>query len=188
LIAKGTDPAGQRVVQRLTENGRVANTLKEAVDAWHAFRSKAWKERTATQVREYLDKDLLPSLKAWPLDVVTARELGELVAGIERRGSFDVAKKARQWLKAIFSYARAMGWTKNDPARDLAATAEKGPAAQNFPYSEPAELPAFLRQLAEADSALTVQDSAMLSIWLGNRPGVARTLKWAKLDLDAGVR
>lgn len=187
LIAGGVDPAEERLTKKLAARQHVANTFGGAAEAWHAFRSQAWSQRTAEQVREYLDKDLLPKLKARPLNSITSPELGVLVAGIEERGAFDVAKKTRQWLKAIFAYARANGWTSNDPARDLAAIAAKAPATRNYPHIEKEELPAFLARLAQVRSASTVKGCLMLSIWLGNRPGVTRTLKWSELDLSAGI-
>lgn len=187
LIAEGVDPAEHRVVQKLAQRQRIANTFGEAAEAWHLYRKAAWKPRTAAQVREYLDKDLLPSLRGRPLDAISAPELVALVAGIEQRGAFDVAKKIRQWLKAIYSYGRAMGWTEKDPTRDLLAVKGVAPPPRNFPHLEPDQLPAFLQELAKATGAPTVKGCAMLSVWLGNRPGVTRTLKWAELDLDAGL-
>ena len=187
LIAEGVDPQERRRVQRLTQRQHVANSFGEAAEAWYLYRSQAWKTRTADQVREYLDKDLLPFLRARPLDAISAPELVALVAGIERRGAFDVAKKVRQWLKQIYSHGRTMGWTEKDPARDLLAVKGLAPPPKNFPHLEPDQLPAFLRELAKTTSAPTVKGCAMLSIWLGNRPGVTRTLKWAELDLDAGL-
>ncbi|HUR42177.1 MAG TPA: integrase arm-type DNA-binding domain-containing protein [Verrucomicrobiae bacterium] len=127
LIDEGVDPAEERRAQRAAQREHVAHTFGEAAENWHAFRSKAWHPSTALQVREYLDADILPKLSKRPLASVTARELGDLVAGIEARGAFDVAKKTRQWLKAIFSYSRAKGFTANNPAGDLNAIAGKGP-------------------------------------------------------------
>ena len=108
LIDEGTDPADIRRVEKLAERERIANTFGEAAEAWHRFRSQAWDEKTAEQARVYLDKDMLPKLRGRPLDAVTPAELGALVGGIEGRGAFDVAKKTRQWLKAIYAYARAV--------------------------------------------------------------------------------
>jgi integrase len=104
-------------MEKLTKRERVASTFGEAAEAWHSFRSQAWDKKTTEQARTYLDKDMLPKLRSRPLDAILPAELGALVAGIEKRGAFDVAKKTRQWLKSIFSYARANGWTAADPAR-----------------------------------------------------------------------
>lgn len=184
LVAAGQDPADKRRVEKLALEERVANTFGEAADAWHDFRAKAWNAKTAEQVREYLDKDILPKLRSRPLDSIMAPELGALVSGIEARGAYDVAKKSRQWLKAIYSYARAKGWTSNDPARDLAAIALKGPGVRNYAHLSIADLPDFLRALDAYDGSDLVKACARLALWTANRPGVTRSLRWSELDLD----
>jgi len=184
LLDKGVDPADEKIEKKLAQNDRVANTFGEAAEAWHKFRSQAWNEKTSAQVRQYLDKDMLPRLRTRPLDSISPRELGDFVRGIEERQAFDVALKTRQWLKQIFSYARANGWTKNDPARDLAAIAAKGPGSQNYPHLSIDELPAFLRALETDQGSTLVKVCAMLALWTANRPGVTRTLRWSELNLD----
>lgn len=187
LVERGVDPADQRRIQKLNERQRVANTFGEAADAWHAFRAKAWDTKTSRQAKTYLDKDILPKLRSRPLDGISPAELGALVAGIEDRGAFDVAKKTRQWLNAIYSYARANGWTAADPARDLVAIAQRGPDPRNYAHLSLGELPDFLHALDASDSSLLVKYCARLALWTANRPGVTRTLRWSELDLDEGV-
>ena len=187
LIEAGIDPAEKRRAGKLAEREQVANTFEQAANAWHAFRSKAWNPKTSEQARVYLNKDLLPKLRNRPLDSITAAELGVLVAGIEKRGAYDVAKKTRQWLKAIYGYARAKGWTTADPAKDLAAIALRGPEKRNYPHLPLSELPAFLRALDAYDGSRLVKACAWLVLWTANRPGVTRTVRWDEIDLDAGI-
>lgn len=187
LIEAGTDPADQRRAEKMRERERVANTFGEAAEAWHGFRSQAWDNKTAEQARNYLNKDMLPKLRGRPLDAVSPTELGALVAGIEERHAFDVAKKTRQWLRAIYSYARAKGWTVNDPARDLAAIARPTPEKQNYAHLKLDELPDFLRELYAYDGSELVAACTKLALWTANRPGVTRTLRWDELDLDANL-
>lgn len=186
-IAEGLDPADTRKAEKLARRELVANTFGQAAEAWMAFRSKAWDTKTAEQARVYLDKDLLPKLRSRPLDHVSPAELGLLIGGIEQRGAYDVAKKARQWLKAIYSYARANGWTANDPARDLAAIMVKAPEQKNYAHLQVEELPGFLRALDAYDGSTLVAACAKLSLWTANRPGVTRSLRWDELNLDAGL-
>lgn len=187
LLVAGVDPADRRRAEKLVEHERVASKFGEAADAWHRFRSQAWDEKTAEQARNYLDKDMLPRLRTRPLDAISPAELAALVARIENRGAFDVAKKTRQWLKAIFSYARANGWTAADPARDLAAIAQRGPGKQHYAHLQFEELPHFLKALDAYDGSELVKACARLSLWTAKRPGVTRTLRWDELDLDAGL-
>jgi hypothetical protein len=101
LLDSGIDPAGNVRQQKVNAKHRAANTFKEAADAWYTFRLKRWRPRTAAQVRSYLDKDLLPALGRYPLDMITTQILAELVHKIDHRGAPDVAKKTRQWLRQI---------------------------------------------------------------------------------------
>jgi integrase len=187
MILAGKDPAEQRRIAKLAELERAGNNFGAAADAWHRFRSNAWDKKTAEQARAYLDKDLLPSLRNRALDAISPAELGKLIARIESRGAFDVAKKSRQWLKAIFSYSRANGWTQVDPARDLAALALPGPTKQSYAHLKLEELPDFLKALDGYDGSELVKACARLALWTANRPGVTRTLRWDELDLDAGL-
>lgn len=185
MIEAGTDPADERRLAKLAMRKRVANTFGEAAESWHRFRSQAWDEKTAEQARKYLDKDILPKLRNRPLDIILPAELGALLAGIEGRGAFDVAKKTRQWLKAIYSFSRANGWTANDPARDLSAIAQPAPEKRNFAHLQMEELPDFLRSVYAYEGSELVAACAKLAMWTANRPGVTRTLRWDELDLDA---
>ena len=187
MADQGTDPGDQRRVEKLVEKKRVANIFGEAAEAWYRFRSASWNAKTAAQARAYLDKDILPKLRSRPLDSISPAELGALVGGIEERGAFDVAKKSRQWIKAVYSYARASGWTANDPARDLAAIAQPGPGARNYPHLTVEELPGFLDALDSYDASTLVKSCAKLALWTANRPGVTRSVKWSELDLDGGI-
>jgi integrase len=187
LIEAGADPADRRRAEKLAERERIASTFGEAADAWHRFRSQAWDQKTAEQARTYLDKDMFPKLRSRPLAAITPAELGALIAGIERRGAFDIAKKTRQWLKAIYSYARANGWTAADPARDLAALAQRGPSVKNYAHLSLDELPDFLLAIDAYDGSELVKACARLALWTANRPGVTRTLRWSELDLDAAL-
>ena len=186
-IEAGVDPADRRRTEKLIERERIARTFGEAAEAWHRFRSLAWDDKTAEQARNYLKKDMLPKLRSRPLDAIAPAELGALVAGIEKRGAFDVAKKTRQGIKSIFSFARANGWTAGDPARDLAAIARPGPEKQHFAHLQVEELPGFLRALDTYDGSELVKACARLALWTANRPGVTRTLRWDELDLDSGL-
>ena len=138
--------------------------------------------RPASRHAPISDKGILPKLRSRPLESVTPAELGVLVAGIEDRGAFDVAKKTRQWLKTIHADARANGWSAIDPARDLAAIAQPGPGARNFAHRSIDERPDLLQALGEYEGSSLLKACTRLALWTANRPGVTRTLHWSELD------
>lgn len=183
-LAQGVDPAEERLQEKIDRNARAASDFGAAAEAWYAFRAKAWAQRTKAQVREYLDKDLIPKLGRRLLAAITTKELAAFTRAIEERGAPDVAKKARQWLAAIFQYARANGWTSNDPVRDLRAVVLPSHGGKNYAHLQVDELPGFLSKLDAIDASPLVKGAAMMALWTANRPGVTRTLRWDEVDLE----
>jgi integrase len=182
----GVDPAEKRKMEKQTNKEQMANTFGQAAEAWFSFHNE-WSERTAGLARMYLDNDLLPNLKTRPIDHITAIELGAVMAKIEARGAFDAARKVRGWLRAIFEYARAKGWTKVDPARDLDAVAQCAPAKRKHAHLQLDEFPDFLAKLDAYSGSVIVKSCTRLSIWTANRPGITRTLRWSEVNLSKGV-
>ena len=187
MIADGIDPAEQRLQHKLQQRQDADHTFGAAADAWFEFRSKAWAKRTSAQVRHYLDRDLIPALGKRPFIAITTKELAVFTGEIERRGAPDVAKKARQWLSAIYAYARANGWTDKDPVRDLRAVVLPAGSSQNYAHLRIDELPQFLHALHKSDSSPLVKAAVMLTLWTANRPGVTRTLRWTEIDLEQAI-
>lgn len=183
-LAGGVDPSEVLRQKKLDRVQRADATFFGAAQAWYEFRARAWAERTKEQVREYLDKDVIPALGKRPLDLITTKELAVFTSKIEERGAADVAKKVRQWLHSIFSYARGQGMTTNDPVRDLRALVLPLGKSKNYAHLAIEDLPEFLRRLDEFDASPMVKGATLLSLWTANRPGVTRTLRWSEIDLD----
>lgn len=187
LLDSGVNPREDRARKKVSAAQSTNNNFAEAANAWHAFRSQAWKSRTAQQVREYLDLDLLPALGRYSLDAVTTEILADLVHRIRDRGAPDVAKKARQWVGAIYAYARAKGWTSADPTKDLHAITMVNSDSGPYPHIQFEELPEFLAALKGVSASPFVKGATYLALWTASRPGVTRTLRWSEVDLDKGL-
>jgi len=183
LIAKGIDPAEERRRQRLGLMEQRTRTFAVAAESWYEYRCEEWKPATREQIRAYLDKDILPALGARPLDLIETAELADLLKRIRARGAKDVAKKARAWIKSIFTHARAEGLTKNAPDRDLGALLLRH-TAHNYPHIDFDHLPELLHRLDAENVSPLIKTATWLALWTANRPGVIRTLKWSELDLD----
>lgn len=186
IVDSGRNPRTDKKAATVEAKRAAFSKFADAANEWHAFRSKLWARRTIQQVREYLDRDLIKALGRLSLDEISPEVLAELLHNINDRAP-DVAKKARQWLGAIFQYARAKGWTKSDPTRDLKAITILGAESERHAHIALEEMPEFLRKLQAIEASPFVKGAAWLAIWTGNRPGVTRTLRWSEVDLDKRV-
>jgi integrase len=184
LLRDGIDPIEQRRSNKLALRIAVQNTFGAAAEAWYGFNSPRWSKSTAEKARQYLDKDLLPSLRSRPITNLTTEDVRIVIERIESRGALNVAKKARQWCNAIFRYAIARGWTKVNPAEFLGDVAAPVPETENYAHLGMDELPELLRALNQYTGSPLTRGAIRLALWTANRPGVTRTLKWNELDLD----
>ncbi len=187
LLLDGINPTESRRQKKFDLRLSVARTFGDAANKWFDHNAIRWKKATQDKVRQYLDKDLLPILGHRSLALITPPELAEVVGRIEARKALNVAKKVRQWLDAIFSFAIAKGLAKSNPAENISSVAIPQPQVKNHPHLKPAELPGFLKALDAYDGSIIVKHCAELSLWTANRPGVTRTLRWTELDLKTGL-
>jgi integrase len=164
------------------------NTFRRAAEYWYDFKSNSGRApATLKKIRDYLDKDLLPALGSKQLEEITRADCAKLQASIENRGAFNVADKARTWLKQIFSQAIARGLCENNPASELHAIALAPPPPQHYPHLHENELPGFLQALSTTTSRLPARIAAWMAIFTAARPGMVRYATWADIDFEEGT-
>jgi integrase len=186
-LARDEDPSELRRQAKLDLRLSASRTFGDAAAKWLEHNRPRWKAPTIEKAQAYLDKDLLPPLGRRPLANITPVELAAVIERIEGRKAFNVAKKCRQWLQAIFEYAIAKGLAKSNPAIHLGAIAAPAPAVENHAHLTVDQLPAFLRALDAYPGSPLTRSAIWLALWTANRPGVTRTLRWAELDLEDGL-
>ena len=167
-LLSGIDPSEHKRQARLALRLSVARTFGDAAQKWVDHNTPRWKPATLEKVRQYLDKDLLPPLGRRPLANITPLELGFVVEKIEARKAFNVAKKTRQWLSAIFDYAIAKGLAEHNPAEKLSSVATVAPPSENHAHLSIEELPGFLRALDEYQGSPLTKGATWLAIWTGS--------------------
>lgn len=187
LLRDGINPSDDRREKKLALRYSEARTFGHAANLWLEHNKPRWRPATLEKVTQYLDKDLLPPLGSRPLSKIIPLELGQVVQKIEGRQALNVAKKTRQWLNAIFSYAIAKGLTTTNPAQYLSTVAMHLPEAKNHAHLQLSELPSLLRALDAYDGSMLTKACAWLALWTANRPGVTRSVKWSELDLKHGL-
>jgi len=124
LIDSGVDLVQQKQTSKHALEVAAANTFSTSAEAWYARKEMSGRaDSTLEKIRIYLDKDILPALGDLPLPDIHRKHCAALLASIEARNAFNVAKKVRGWLQQLFSQAIARGGCENNPASELLAIA-----------------------------------------------------------------
>jgi len=158
LLAKGTDPAAQRRLEK--QSAAAASTFR--VVAEEVLR-KLEKEGRAPQTLEKL-RWLLNFAYPWigerRIAEITAPELLSVLRKVEARGKYETARRLRSTCGMVFRYAIATGRAERDPSADLkgALTAPKG-ARRNaaFVVGWPSK-PSMARSRAPMPAGSTIAD------------------------------
>lgn len=188
LIESGVEPANQKQAAKKAQEAAAETLFRSVATAWLEKKEKGGRaESTLDKIRTYLEKDIFPALGDMQVYDITRRQCANLLASIEARSAFNVAKKTRGWLKEIFSQAIAKGMMEYNPASELLAIAAEAPKTKQYPHLLEPELPDFLRAMHRTTSRLIARTAAWLTIWTASRPGMVRWAEWPDIDLDGGV-
>lgn len=188
MLERGIDPGNHKQAVKKAVEAATASTFRAVATAWLDKKELDGKsESTLDKIRTYLDKDILPALGDMQVSEVTRRHCADLMASIEARQAFNVAKKTRGWLKEIFSQAVAKGMMEYNPASELLVIAAQPPATKQYPHLLEHELPDFMQAMQRSPSRLIARTAAMLTLWTASRPGMARWSEWIDFDLESAV-
>ena len=190
-IAEGIDPSSVvREQKQQAHQDRL--TFKVVAERWYKAKTelaaRPWAPATASKARLYLEKDLYPVLGSKPIADITRLELISLNESIEARGAFDIAKKVRQWLGAIFDDAYDKGEIPVNPAHNLkAGYRAEGVERKNHPAINYSELPAMLAAVDATGSHILIKLAIHLLALTAVRPAELRFAEWSEFDIKAKV-
>jgi len=113
LVAQGVDPSGG------SRAARQIRTFESVAREWHGLKRENWTERHAADVIDSLARDVFPELGPSPIGAIGAPAVLQVLRDVERRGSIETARRLRQRISAVFSFAIAQGLAEKNPAVDV---------------------------------------------------------------------
>ncbi len=183
-LRDGTDPGIERKLERARAKSESDNSFCSLANEWLEYNRPRWAPSTAKKASAYLEKDLIPSLGARPIAEIRRPELVAALRKIESREAYNVAGKARHWLRQVFRFAMGKGLLELNPATDLDVVAAHAPPARSHPTLSLAEIPKFLRELDESNAHFFTKAATRLLLYTAVRPGELRAAPWAEFDLE----
>lgn len=182
LAADGVDLA------TVDQQAKPRYLFREIAEDWHRRKEESGRApSTTSQMRLYLDKDILPALGRKALDEITRQHCTDLQRSLEERGAHNIAEKARSWIGQIFSLAIAEGKCELNPASELRHVAATAPRTTHYPHLLEPELPGFLVALSRSRSRPITQAAVWMVLRTASRPGMVRYAEWSEIDLDGAT-
>jgi integrase len=185
--ASGVDPLQARQVEKLKATVGSGDTLEAAANDWLERGKPNWSDTHYVRERRNITKDLLPYLGKRAIGSIKPIELLAVIQKVEARGSLDVAHRVHITAHGVWCHAVATGRAERDITPDI-KKALKPHIKENLPaIIDPAQLAGLLRAMEGYNGGPVVRAALKLAPILFQRPGNLRTMRWADLDLDAGL-
>ena len=185
-LAAGGDPGEVKQAEKQAKILAVSNSFEALAIEWHEHKRPNWSQGYASDILEYLQKDVFPFIGKRAIAEIKAAEMLLVLRKMEQRGVLDKLKKTRQACRQIFTYAVITGRAEHNPVTDLAG-ALKAPKQKHFPHLLIEQIGGFLRALSEYTGSRVTQNATRLLMLTGTRTIELRAAEWAEFDLDKGI-
>ncbi|WAH53779.1 tyrosine-type recombinase/integrase [Pseudescherichia vulneris] len=185
-LAAGDDPGEVKQAEKQAKILAVSNSFEALAIEWHEHKRPNWSQGYASDILEYLQKDVFPFIGKRAIAEIKAAEMLAVLRKMEQRGVLDKLKKTRQACRQIFTYAVITGRAEHNPVTDLAG-ALKAPKQKHFPHLLTEQIGGFLRALSEYTGSRITQNATRLLMLTGARTIELRAAEWAEFDLEKGI-
>lgn len=180
-LRAGNDPAVEKKRAAAEEVAKVAHAFEPVAREWYELNRGRWTKVHAGNVLRSLERDVFPVIGKEPLKSIDAPMLLDMLRKVERRGSIETARRIRQRISMVFSYAISSGIARDDPAAIIEnAMARKPKAGRQPAVTDLAELRTLLDKSETCGAfALTMLASRLLAL-TAVRPAIVRFAVWGE--------
>lgn len=187
LLAEGVDPSDAKRADKASREAEAANTVEALAQAYLAHKKEGWSDTHYAREARSLKVDLYPFIGHRPIGSVKPPELLKVVERVQDRGAVESAHRLLTTASGVWQYATARGCATRDISQDIKKSL-KPRKKGNFPaITDPVLLGELLRASDAYGGGPVVRTALYVAPILFQRPGNLRTMRWADLDLDAGM-
>lgn len=185
LLRDGTDPSTAKRLKRFEVVKQADETFERIAREWHAMNVPKWDDVHAGDVLRSLERDVFPYIGSVPIRQLTSLDVLDVLRRIENRGARETARRIRQRIGSVFTYAVATMRAESNPAEPLVEAMQpvrKGrfPAVTDLDHARQV-----LRDVDRTPGHPLTKLAIRLLALTAVRPGVIMTAPW--LELPPGV-
>lgn len=133
-----------------------------------------------------LEREVMPRLGDKPLKKITAPMVLAILRRIEKRGTFEVARKIKSHISQTMRYGIACGLIYTNPVRDLGWALTPKKAKPRAAITEPRQIGLLMRDIEHCRSKKR-RCSLKLAALTFVRPGELCQAEWSEIEWDTGI-
>jgi hypothetical protein len=177
LLADGIDPCAAKQAEKLKRADRAAGSFEAVALEWHAKQSGAWSTDYADKELRQLRNHVLPQIGGKPFRELNARDLLNVLQGIEEGGQLETAHRVRRSLGAICRYAVVTHRADLDPSAVLKGALAPVPVNHFASITDPKKVGELIRAIRGYEGASVTGYALQLAPLLFVRPGELRAAR-----------
>lgn len=185
LIDQGIDPGQEKRKRKRQLEIDTANTFKVIAEEWIAHNAATWSENHIGTVRRRLEMDIYPKIGSMPIKDINAPILLPVLQAIEKRGAYEIARRALQYCGQIFRYAIVTGRSERDISTDLKGALRPFKRG-HYAALDVQELPEFVKVFHRNEARLFPQTMIAIHLLMLTFVRTSELIKatWDEFDLE----
>lgn len=182
LLREGRDPGLESKRARHTRRVGHENTFELFARSWHEQQKDTWKEVHANDVITSLERDLFPSIGAFPVSEIDEGLLLSALREVEKRGAIETAHRLRQRAEKVFRFAAGAGAPNSNPAVNVRDAMKPVPPKKRYPaLTDVKQIRELIRAVDRAGASPVTRLCSRFMALVAQRPGMSRNIKWTEI-------
>ncbi|MDX1346965.1 MAG: tyrosine-type recombinase/integrase [Thiomicrorhabdus chilensis] len=163
-------------------------TFNELFLLWHKHNSETWSYAHARDIRERIDKHLIPQIGSMALDDIKPMDVIKALKIIEQGGRVETTRRVKQYANRIFKFGIGFGHCERNPASELPDDIFKKAEKSNYAHTtDPKVLTQILNAIDEYAGDIVTKKALELAPYVFLRSKELAGLEWSEVDFDNGV-
>jgi integrase len=188
LLQQNIDPSAYKEEQKRNQRLNAENTFEAVAREWHCKKKSGWSEGYAKTIMTRLEADVFNRIGSIPISDITPAIMLDALQDIEKRGVYEVTRRAKQYCGQIFRYAIPKGLVDRDVTADLRDSLE-AKQTKHLASIEPSELPHFIKDLYRNDARMYPTTLLAVEMMMHTfvRTSELIEAKWSEFDFERKV-
>lgn len=182
-VKLGNNPTHIREAEKMERMGQSAITFEAVAREWVDQNRGEWSANYLRQYETFMERDVFKKVGAFPIRMVTAAHILEIIREVEKRGAHTIAVLIRQWCGQVFRFAVATLRADSDPTTALQGALKRKPVRHNPPLAK-ADIPEFIGKLGQYGGYRGTVIAMHLMMLTFVRTVELRMAEWPEFDLE----